>query len=119
MGEENKMGVKAMSEEETVEIDKDLLEFMKMELEEKKRKKEEEARKTATEKLQKYVLGLKKVPEKYNAKHIMTIVSFLSECDIEPPKAQHPSLIQDFKDNRLALVLLVGLIIVGIIALVR
>jgi len=113
------MGEEEKKEEKKVEIDKELLEFIKMELEEKKRKKEAEERKKAIEELKKYVPNLVDVPdnEEYEARHIRAIAKFLSECKYKP-REERPTLIRDLKDNFLILLIFGGMIVIGILGII-
>ena len=120
------MEVIKLSEEENKEIeeknekvvmDPELVEFIKMEIEEKKKEKEREEREEAIQELKKYVPHLVSVPEKYNAQGIRVIAKALSEFQYKP-REERPSFIKDAKRNLTVWVLLGAIVVVGIIGVI-
>ena len=116
--EENKEIKESKNVEEKVVMDPELIEFIKMEVEEKKKAREAEERKRALQQLKKYVPNLVNVPDKFTTKNIYSIVKFLKACDIKPDEERRPSFKLDVKRNITFWALLGAIVVVGIVGVI-
>ena len=104
-------------EKKVVEIPPELVEYMKKKIEEEKREEEKKEREEALQELKKYIPHLVSVPDDVDAKHIKAIAGFLGRCEYKP-REKRPSTKLDFRNNKLAIILLGAIIVVGIIGVI-
>ena len=100
-----------------VEIDEVLMQYLMKKIEEDKKREEKEEREKALLELRKYVPHLVDLPDKYAPKHILSVAKMLSEGTYKP-REQRRDLKLDLKENKLFLLLLGAIIVVGVLGVV-